>query len=338
MLWRLSPTAAFLAASTSIKKSCSRQIFSCVRPTSISTLPRAGICHSTLGSHNLNIVRCNSSKTPATQYQNQSIEDMPAEIQDGMYEKINKARKHTGAPLTNLVGNDEENEKAGVGVGIALILVDVINDINFEGNEFILEQANKMAPKIHKLMEKCRETNMPIIYCNDNFGKWRSSLEHIYDHVIKSDSPGKSVAEILKPNPDDYFVLKPKHSAFYATALDSLLTYLQVKTLIIVGMAGNVCINATANDAFMRDFAIFVPKDCIASTSLEESEAALLLMERVLRTTTTPSDELDIDELIEIHRANGGKVNHRKRKAQQKDKKEGMPVNPAGRAATASSG
>ncbi|KAI9003244.1 Isochorismatase-like protein [Gaertneriomyces semiglobifer] len=218
---------------------------------------------------------------------------------------MGKARKHTGAPLSNLVGDQGDGEE-GLGVGIALLLVDVINDIDFEGNEYMVAEAKKMAPKIRDLTNRCRELNVPVIYCNDNFGKWRSNLEQIYEKVTSSDDvPGKPVVEMLKPQKDDYFVLKPKHSAFYATALDSLLTYLQVKSLIMVGMAGNVCILFTANDAYMRDFATFVPRDCIASSSPEEHSAALLLMERVLRTSTLSSDELDLCELVEAHKQRG---------------------------------
>ncbi|KAJ3182255.1 hypothetical protein HDU85_003297 [Gaertneriomyces sp. JEL0708] len=218
---------------------------------------------------------------------------------------MGKARKHTGAPLSNLVGDQGDHEES-LGVGIALLLVDVINDIDFEGNDYMVAEAKKMAPKIRDLTSRCRELNVPVIYCNDNFGKWRSNLEQIYEKVTSSDDvPGKPVVEMLKPQKDDYFVMKPKHSAFYATALDSLLTYLQVKSLIMVGMAGNVCILFTANDAYMRDFATFVPRDCIASSSPEEHSAALLLMERVLRTSTLSSDELDLCELVEAHKQRG---------------------------------
>ncbi|TPX68704.1 hypothetical protein SpCBS45565_g02946 [Spizellomyces sp. 'palustris'] len=229
-----------------------------------------------------------------------------------------------------MVGDQPEGEAAGVGVGVALLLVDVINDIEFEGNEYIVEEANKMGPKIRNLMSKCRDSGIPIIYCNDNFGRWRSNLQQIYEHVTKNNTPGKAVAEMLKPRSDDYFVLKPKHSAFYATALDSLLTYLRIKTLIIVGMAGNVCILFTANDAYMRDFATFVPKDCIASTSSEESAAAILLMERVLRTTTRNSDELDLDHILEVHKKDG-LANENDLQKQKSSESKSFASNPSSR-------
>ncbi|KAJ3005847.1 hypothetical protein HKX48_000432 [Thoreauomyces humboldtii] len=210
-----------------------------------------------------------------------------------------------------MVGDDSASPASltakghGAGAGIALLLVDVINDIAFEGNEYMLDEAKKMAPKIKKMAGQCRDIGIPVIYCNDNFGKWRSSLEQIYEAVTGKDSPGKEVAEMLRPTPEDFFVLKPKHSAFYATALETLLAYLQVKTVIIVGMAGNVCVLFSANDAYMRDFATFVPRDCIASSSEAESEAALLLMDKVLGSSTRPSTELDLKNLLELHEKSG---------------------------------
>ena len=63
---------------------------------------------------------------------------------------------------------------------------------------------------------------------------------------------GRSLVEALKPEEDDYFVLKPKHSGFFSTTLDILLDYLQAKMLILTGIAGNNCVLFTANDAYMR--------------------------------------------------------------------------------------
>ncbi|KAI8822236.1 Isochorismatase-like protein [Fimicolochytrium jonesii] len=226
---------------------------------------------------------------------------MPAPDTKDVHEQLNKARKHTGKPLTNVVGDGT----GGIGVGIALLLVDLINDIEFEGNEYMVEHAKEMAPRIKDMAQECRDLGVPVIYCNDNFGKWRSNLEQIYDTIASGDTPGSSVAQLLKPSKDDYFILKPKHSAFYATALESLLTYLQVKSLIIVGMAGNVCILFSANDAYMRDYALYVPRDCIASSSREEADAAILLMDRALGTCTKPSTELNLRELVQAHEKKG---------------------------------
>jgi isochorismate hydrolase len=105
------------------------------------------------------------------------------------------------------------------------------------------------------------------------------------------------MVELLRPDEDDYFVLKPKHSAFFSTTLETLLDYLSVKVLIITGIAGNICILFTANDAYMRDFHLVIPADCVASNEAEENRLALEQMKKVLKADITPSAELDLEHL-----------------------------------------
>lgn len=101
----------------------------------------------------------------------------------------------------------------------------------------------------------------------------------------------------LTPDEVDYFVLKPKHSAFYQTSLEILLEYLGVSTLILTGMAGDICVLFTANNAYMRDFRIYTPSDCIASKSADCNREALTLMQRVLKADISPSTELEPERL-----------------------------------------
>ena len=62
-------------------------------------------------------------------------------------------------------------------------------------------------------------------------------------------------------------MLKPKHSGFFSTTLDILLDTSASSTLILTGVAANICVLFTANDAYMRDFHLVVPSDCIASNT-----------------------------------------------------------------------
>ena len=103
--------------------------------------------------------------------------------------------------------------------------------------------------------------------------------------------------EVLRPDEDDYFVLKPKHSGFFSTTLDTLLEYLGVKTVVLAGIAANICVLFTANDAYMRDFHLFVPGDCVASNTPDENKYALEQMREVLKADTRPSTELSFDDL-----------------------------------------
>lgn len=180
---------------------------------------------------------------------------------------------------------------------VALLLIDVVNAMEFEGAERLLEFAVPMADRIAALRRRAREADIPTVYVNDNFGRWQSDFRNVLRHCLDDDVPGRPVVERLAPNDDDYFVLKPKHSGFFSTTLDTLLDYLGARTLILTGVAGNICILFTANDAYMRDFDIVVPSDCIASTSQEDNEHALRQMRDVLKVDVTPSTELDLEVL-----------------------------------------
>lgn len=179
---------------------------------------------------------------------------------------------------------------------VALLLIDVINDLEFERGEELLKHALPMAEKIAALKHRAQSAGVPVIYVNNNFGKWQSDFSKLLKHCLEEDVRGRPVARLLKPGADDYFVLKPKHSGFFSTTLDTLLDYLQAKTLILTGLAGNICVLFTANDAYMRDFRLVIPADCIASNTAEENEHALELMKTVLKANTRPSAEIDFEK------------------------------------------
>ena len=94
---------------------------------------------------------------------------------------------------------------------------------------------------------------------------------------------GWPVASQLLPEYDDYFVLKAKHSGFRATPLDLLLRHLEARRLVITGLAADNCVLFTASDAYMREYELVIPRDCVASEQPEWRDAALAHMERVLK-------------------------------------------------------
>jgi nicotinamidase-related amidase len=193
---------------------------------------------------------------------------------------------------------------------VALLLIDVINDLEFDGGEKLLKYALPMAERIAALKKRARQAEIPIIYVNDNFGRWQSDFNKLLKHCLETDVRGKPLARILQPEEDDYFVLKPKHSGFFSTTLDTLLDYLKAKTLILTGVAANICVLFTANDAYMRDFNLVIPSDCVASNTAEENEHALKLMEQVLKADTTRSDKLDLEELKRAAESEPGAAQH----------------------------
>lgn len=185
----------------------------------------------------------------------------------------------------------------------ALLLVDVINDMDFPGSDELVRQAVPMARRLAALKTRAASAGIPAIYINDNFGKWRSDFRRLVDHCTHDNVPGREVATMLRPTEDDYFVLKPKHSAFYDTTLDTLLAYLETKTVILTGIAGNICVLFSANDAYMRDLRLYIPGDCTVSNTPEENDYALNQMRTVLKADITSSDALDV---MSLARPRGG--------------------------------
>ena len=185
----------------------------------------------------------------------------------------------------------------------ALLLIDVINDLDFPEADAMLEQALPMARRLAEFKRRVSKNSIPAIYVNDNFGQWRSDFRAVVKHCTDPSSRGATIAKLLRPQEDDYFVLKPKHSGFYSTTLDVLLEYLHVDTLIVTGIAANICVLFTANDAYMRDFALYVPEDCVASNTPEETSYALTQMHKVLKADIRDSAEIDLTNIAGIETA-----------------------------------
>jgi len=181
---------------------------------------------------------------------------------------------------------------------IALVLIDVINDLEFAGGEELFLAALPAARNIARLKQRAHQAGVPVIYVNDNFGRWRSDFKRTVTHCLQDDVRGKPIAELLSPGEDDYFVLKPKHSGFFSTTLELLLDYLGVRTLVLTGFAGNNCVLFTANDAYMRDYKLIIPSDCVASIKAEENEYALQQIQNVLKADIRPSAKIDFSRSV----------------------------------------
>ena len=181
--------------------------------------------------------------------------------------------------------------------GAALLLIDVVNDFEFEDGDKLFELALPAGQQIANLKKLAKEAGIPAIYVNDNFGKWQSDLNKIVSHCLEDGVRGEPFVKLVVPDEDDYFVLKPKHSGFYCTGLELLLEHLGARNLILAGIAGNNCVLFTANDAYMRDFKLFVPADCSVSIEQEDNDYALQQMQKVLKADISASTELDLADL-----------------------------------------
>lgn len=168
----------------------------------------------------------------------------------------------------------------------ALLLVDLINELEFDGGEKLLPRALPMARRVAALKARAARAGVPCIYVNDNFGKWRSDFRALVDRCLTGDVRGQALARLLPPGDADYFVLKPLHSGFYTTSLDLLLRELGTRKLVICGMATEGCVLFTASDAYIRGFEILVPRDGCASESPPRHRSALDIMKKMLKADT----------------------------------------------------
>jgi nicotinamidase-related amidase len=180
---------------------------------------------------------------------------------------------------------------------VALLIIDMISTFEFENGDALFEQTLPILQPIADLRRRCKQSGIPVIYANDNYGKWRSDWSKLVEHCLES-ACGWRVLDWLQPDADDYMVLKPKQSGFFATTLEALLTYLKARTLILTGIAGDICVLFTAHDAYMRDYHLIVPEDCIASNTILYTEQALEQMERIMKVDRRPASAIDLDALL----------------------------------------
>lgn len=182
------------------------------------------------------------------------------------------------------------------GDGTALVLVDVINDLDFDGGRAFLQRALPAAERIRTLLDRAYAAGAPVVYANDNFGHWRDDFREVLRHCLEDDVPGTPLARALRPRDDDYIVLKPRHSAFLDTPLDYLLKKLEVDELVLAGFATDLCVQITAGDAHMRGYRLRVPHDASAAETDERHRRALEWMERAARADTAAAEEVTLED------------------------------------------
>lgn len=181
-------------------------------------------------------------------------------------------------------------------VPVALLLIDVLTTFQFPDGDAILRGALAMRDALVRLKARARKAGIPVLYVNDNFGDWRSEKEVLIGRCLEA--KGANFVRPLLPDSEDYFILKPMHSAFYMTPLEVLLQHLQVGTLILGGLTSSSCITVTAHDANMRGFDIYIPADCSCSRNGEEHTRALLQLEATAAVNLTPSSSLRLRNVI----------------------------------------
>jgi nicotinamidase-related amidase len=173
-----------------------------------------------------------------------------------------------------------------------LLIIDVINDFTFEEGAATLAAAIGVAGCIRRLKRAARRAGVPTVYVNDNFGRWRSDFRSLVAHCLRRAARGRPVVRLLRPDHRDYFILKPKHSAFFSTPLDLLLEHLGARTLILTGLLADSCILFTAQDAHLRGYRVVVPSDCVAARRAEDHRRAMAQLRRGMDADVRPAAEL----------------------------------------------
>jgi len=171
-----------------------------------------------------------------------------------------------------------------------LLLVDFINPLRFDGAEQLSEPAQAAALATAALRRRADRAGVQSVYANDNYGVWRADFAHLWQRCSDGRGPSATMANALRPRQRDFTVLKPRHSAFYATPLHLLLQQLQCRRLVLTGVAADSCLLFTAMDAYLRGYSLWVPADCTASESDTDCRQALAHMARVMKADIEPSD------------------------------------------------
>ena len=175
-----------------------------------------------------------------------------------------------------------------------LLIVDMINDLNFPDNEELVRRSEGLGKNVARLKNKCQQAGIPVIYVNDNVGSWRSDFQELVRKCISPKSAGRGMVRQIAPTRGDLLVLKPRHSVFYGTPVDVLLTDMKATSIILVGLLTHSCVLLSASDAYMRGYRLSVPQDCVAGRTEHEHRSALKVMESSFRVHITPFDRMEV--------------------------------------------
>lgn len=173
-----------------------------------------------------------------------------------------------------------------------MLIIDVINHFEFSDGRQLLQQALRIAENIARLKARARRHKIPVLYVNDNFGQWRSDAGKLLQYCLRPQAVGRDFVKIVRPDDEDYFVLKPMHSAFYQSPLEVLLRNLEASTLVLAGLATDSCIVCTAHDADMREFRLIVASDCCAARSTKDHHRALEHIKTLKHARVLPSSDI----------------------------------------------
>ena len=175
---------------------------------------------------------------------------------------------------------------------MAVLIVDAINPLDFPGGRAFAKPAAITARRIARLAAHARHAGVPVIFVNDNLGRWRSDIDALIDYVSAPGCAGRSLVDALRPERADFVVLKSTLSGFYQTPLDAMLRQGSVRTVIVTGFVTGNCVLFTAADAYMRGLRVIVPRDCVADQTRDAQREGLKRMADAMKAQITTSAQL----------------------------------------------
>jgi nicotinamidase-related amidase len=176
--------------------------------------------------------------------------------------------------------------------GTVLLILDMISEYRYPDGDRIVRSAAKVAQNIARLKERAHAAHIPVIYVNDTAGKWESDQKAFIDRCMQPESRGRHIVQLLAPTPEDYFMFKPRHSAFFGTPLHTLLQQLKIGKLIATGITSHQCVLFTAMDAHVREFELIIPSDCIGAGAAADTKHALYIFSHALMAKVGRSRQL----------------------------------------------
>ncbi len=180
----------------------------------------------------------------------------------------------------------------------AVLVVDMINDLAFDGGAALRPGALAAASALRPLLRACRGARVPVVYCNDNVGRWRSDARALVAWAGRRGSRGRDLVAAVRPTRRDYFVIKPQHGAFYGSTLEVLLHHLGARHLIVTGVATDRCVLFSAYEAYVRGYTLHIPANCAAAEDPAEHARALAYARRVLGARTDALTSADLPSLL----------------------------------------
>lgn len=168
----------------------------------------------------------------------------------------------------------------------ALIVIDMLNHFDFEGGAALARASEGIAPRILRLRERFDRAGAPVIYANDNWMHWRGEFQDLVAACRAAGGTPARLADKLEPTRDHYYVLKPERSALQFSALPVLLRQLSADQLVLAGVTTDACVLATATDAYMRGYRLWIPSDCTSAETPKRKASALRLARESLQAST----------------------------------------------------